>query len=223
MVSSYTPTLTSLVESSKKPPQLSPRILAISQPDTPGYSALRGTVTEVEAIKACTGAKLKCNWLNGGEATVGAVLDGMHECSWVHFACHGVQDPKDPTRSAFALYDESLDLKTIMSMSFKPAEIAFLSACQTATGDDNRPEEAVHLAAGMLMAGYRTVFATMWSIGDRDAPVVAKEVYSYLLSDADPNGRRKEAYALHHAVERLREEVGEHAFIQWMPFVHFGG
>lgn len=110
-----------------------------------------------------------------------------------------------------------------MSKSFKSAEIAFLSACQTATGDEQRPEEAVHLAAGMLMAGFRSVYATMWSIGDADAPVVAKEVYTYLLKEGGQLNRGKEAYAMHHAVERLREKVGEEAFVKWVPFIHFGG
>lgn len=200
-----------------------PSLLAISQSDTPGYSRLPGTVAEVQAIK--TGVKssdVRFSWLNGEKATVEAVLRGMEDHSWCHFACHGVQHPADPTKSAFALHDGPLDLKTIMSKSFKSAEIAFLSACQTATGDEKRPEEAVHLAAGMLMAGYRSVFATMWSIGDNDAPVVAEEVYAYLLK-----GRRmerwREAYALHHALNRLREKVGEEAFVKWVPFVHFGG
>lgn len=110
----------------------------------------------------------------------------------------------------------------IMSKSFKSADIAFLSACQTAMGDEKRPEEAVHLAAGMLMAGYRSVFATMWSIGDDDAPVVAKEVYTYLVKETGVD-RGKEAYALHHALEYLREKVNEDAFIKWMPFIHLGG
>lgn len=57
-VSSYTTTLTALVESSKKPRQASPQILAVSQPDTPGYIGLRGTVTKVEAIKTCIADKL---------------------------------------------------------------------------------------------------------------------------------------------------------------------
>lgn len=109
-----------------------------------------------------------------------------------------------------------------MSSSFKSAEIAFLSACQTATGDETRPEEALHLAAGMLTAGFRSVFATMWSIGDADAPVVAKEVYAYLLRENGIN-RGQEAYALHYAVEILREKVGEKAFEKWVPFIHFGG
>lgn len=113
-------------------------------------------------------------------------------------------------KSKFALHDGALDLKTIMKKTFKCAGMAFLSACQTATGDENRPEEGVHLAAAMLAAGYRTVYATVWSIGDKDGPVVAKEVYSYLLNRSG-RGNGKEAYALHQAVAILRNNAGEDA------------
>lgn len=150
-----------------------------------------------------------------------AVLEGMGKYNWCHLACHGVQDPNDATQSAFALHDGSLELRTIMSKSFESAEIAFLSACQTATGDEKRPEEAMHLGAGMIMAGYRAVFATMWSIRDVDAPVVAKEVYSYVLKESGMEGG-VEAYALDHALRILRHQVGEHEFERWVPFIHLG-
>ncbi|KAI0082963.1 hypothetical protein BDY19DRAFT_981531, partial [Irpex rosettiformis] len=50
------------------------------------------------------------------------------------------------------------------------ADLAVLSACQTATGDEKLSEEAVHLAAGMLNIGYKSVIGTMWSISDYIAP-----------------------------------------------------
>ena len=160
-------------------------------------------------------------WLNGTDASVDAVLKGMEEHSWVHLACHGIQ-AKDPTKSSFLLQDGELELATLMSKSFKHAEIAFLSACQTATGDEKLPEEAVHLAAGMLYAGYSSVFATTWSIYDAAAPVVAKEVYRYLLNELKEGDGIHPGYALHHAVRKLRQQVGENDFLSWVPFVHFG-
>lgn len=57
-----------------------------------------------------------------------------------------------------------------MGMVAKNAELAFLSACQTAVGDEKIPEESAHLAAGMMVVGFKGVVATMWSIGDADAP-----------------------------------------------------
>lgn len=112
-----------------------------------------------------------------------------------------------------------------MQKSLDHAEFAFLSACQTATGDEKLPEEALQLAAGMLMAGYHTVLATMWSIKDDDAPLIADEVYSRILNasvvpvKADST---RAAYALHQAAQCLREKVGEKEFIAWVPFIHLG-
>ena len=84
----------------------------------------------------------------------------MQSRPWVHLACHGIQDVGDPTKSALLLQDGRLELSQIIKKSFPHADFAFLSACQTATGDPGRPEEAIPLAAGMLLAGYRSVVAT---------------------------------------------------------------
>jgi len=43
-----------------------------------------------------------------------------------------------------------LKLSEIISMSLPRANLAFLSACQTATGAEDLSDEAVHLAAGMV-------------------------------------------------------------------------
>ncbi|KAK0219674.1 CHAT domain-containing protein [Armillaria nabsnona] len=230
VVSSYTPTLTALINATNKCRSPLPSILAVSQPSTSGQSSLPGTISEVETIKRrVANSGISFTWLNAEKGTVEAVLEGMKTHSWCHLACHGVQRSGDPTKSAFLLHDGALELARIMSTTFDSAEVAFLSACQTATGDTERPEEAIHLSAGMLIAGYRTVFATMWSIGDTDAPVVADEVYAYLL-EARERGERTEneaeerpaAYAIHRAIARLREKVGEQAFHKWVPFMHVG-
>ena len=106
------------------------------------------------------------------------------------------------------------------------AELAFLSACQTAVGDENNPEEAVHLAAGMLAVGFKGVIATMWSIQDEDAPIIVEAYYKKLLelreSGTVPVGHTGAAYALHYAAECLRNKVGEKKFERWVPFVHYG-
>ena len=129
----------------------------------------------------------------------------MKECSWVHFACHVIQDADQPAKSAFLLEDGRLELSEIIKQQLPYPDFAFLSACQTATGYDN-PDETVHLAAGMLFAGYRSVVATMWPIGDSDAPFAADEVYSQLLKDEHPNSAMA-AHALHRAVQCLRRET----------------
>ncbi|KAK0484524.1 CHAT domain-containing protein [Armillaria novae-zelandiae] len=171
VLSSYTPTLAALINATNKCRSPSPNILAVSQPSI-----------EVETIKRrVANSGISFTWLNADKGTVEAILEGMEKHSWCHLACHGAQTSGDPTKSALLLHDGALELARIMSTTLNSAEIAFLSACQTATGDTERPEETIHLSAGMLMAGFRAVFATMWSIDDTDAPVVADEVYAYLL------------------------------------------
>jgi CHAT domain-containing protein len=159
--------------------------------------------------------------LEGSAATVEQVVKGMEGHRWVHLACHAAQDAANPTQSAFYLYDGPLRLSSLITKSFQHAELAFLSACQTVAGHENLSEEAVHLAAGMLLAGYQGVIATMWSIRDNDAPIIAGKVYSHLFSDGEPD-HMKAAHALHNAVKHLRQQVGDDQFLSWVPFVHMG-
>ncbi|TFY69727.1 hypothetical protein EVG20_g3025 [Dentipellis fragilis] len=86
------------------------------------------------------------------------------------------------------------------------AAFAFLSACQTSAGDEALSDEAVHLAAGMQMAGYRSVVATMWSI--KDGPTVASEFYRRIFDNGRPDCTRA-THALHDAVIHLREDAGK--------------
>ncbi|KAI0026553.1 CHAT domain-containing protein, partial [Vararia minispora EC-137] len=224
-VSSYTPTLSALL----RPPHMfadgwsSMNALIVSQPDTPDMSKLPGVLSEVAQIEKHLSGQI--NHLNGEDATVKAVLDAMNEdrCQVIHLACHGLQNTEDPTKSAFALHHGHLTLSQLMISSVRKAELAFLSACQTSTGDEKLPEEAVHLAAGMLSVGFKSVIGTMWSIGDQDAPIIADEVYRQLKESCVPgDGRLKTAYALHEATKVLRERVGESSIVRWAPYVHFG-
>src|ERR1700761_321687 len=102
-------------------------------------------------------------------------------------------------------------------------DFAFLSACETATGEEKVSDEALHITAGMLAAGCRSAIGTMWSIPDAVAPIITKEVYEHLLSpDEEPDCSRG-AEALHEGVKHLRSRVewAEKVYA-WAPFVHYG-
>jgi CHAT domain-containing protein len=190
-------------------------ILAVSQPQ----HQLPKTEEEVQIIQNYFGNK-SVVWLNGESATVTTVLDHMRIHCWVHFACHATQSVSDPTTSHFHLHNETLDIRRIMKEQFN-GQFAFLSACETATCDETLPEESVHLAAGVMMAGYPAVIGTLWSIMDKDGPLVAKEVYSHLYNNGSPDSSWQAACALHNAVAHLRNG-GEQNFLSWVPFIHLG-
>ncbi|KAG8742792.1 hypothetical protein FRC10_000902 [Ceratobasidium sp. 414] len=219
-VSSYTPNIASLLVT-PLPSKLFSGIVVVGQAATPGFSPLPGTEAELNQTSSRANGVMPLTRLERDKATQSAVLAAMKQHSWVHLACHARQDPKRPTASAFYLHDGPLDLATITQKRLEHADLAFLSACQTATGDHDLPEEAVHLAAGMIMAGYRRVIATMWSIDDKDAPLVADRFYAYML-DARMSDTNKASNALHHAVGCLREGAGVKAFARWAPYIHLG-
>ncbi|CAE6428729.1 unnamed protein product [Rhizoctonia solani] len=221
VVSSYTPTLTALLARTPRSLTRDCRVLAIGQANTPGHASLPGITQELTCVKAQTGTKMKYLQLTNEQATTTAVLEAMEQHDWVHLACHAHQNVNDATKSGFFLHNGTLDLIAINQKSFKNKGLAFLSACETATGDEKLPDEAIHLASGMLMAGYPSVIATMWSVVDEDAPFVADKVYGQLMKDMKI-GNGEAGRALHYAVAGLREKVGEKEFGRWVPYIHIG-
>jgi CHAT domain-containing protein len=230
VVSSYTPTITSLTARVKDNLATNADISGLfvtCQPNPPGASPIPGTITEVRAIyDQATKHGVRAQIVEGSALTVKEGLKYMEEFSSIHLACHASQNQKDPLQSRFLFHDGSLTLSDIMQKNLKNADLAFLSACQTSTGEERLSEEAVHLAAGMLAAGYHRVVATMWAIGDHHAPVVAKDFYDYLLAHQHGSGfdGSHSVYALHHAVQKLRQELDNSAssLLAWIPYVHFG-
>jgi CHAT domain-containing protein len=231
VVSSYTPSVAALVRSHSTSNNTSTKssqtVVCVSQADTPSQAPLPGALVERDILMRKFPNAVTV--LDGAHATRTSVLGAMRTHSWIHFACHGIQDIRIPTNSAFELHDGPLKLSELMeSQHAVGADLAFLSACQTAVGDKRLPDEAVHLAAGMLAAGYRSVVGTLWSIGDTDAPFVADSFYTRLLlqdgilRNDEKNAFTEPAYALDYAITELRERIGEDEFIRWLPFVHFG-
>ncbi|KAF6748303.1 CHAT domain-containing protein, partial [Ephemerocybe angulata] len=232
-VSSYTPTVTAISNRARNHRAIDKSVSGLfltSQPNAPGATSIPGTTNEVDSIHSMgrrNGTRVLR--LEGGDVTAGGCLKHMENYSSVHFACHASQDAANPLQSRFLLHKGSLDLATILQSNLKNADLAFLSACQTSIGEEKLSDEAVHLAAGMLAAGYRRVVATMWSIGDEPAQEVASSFYEYLWShrEGDRDGGfdgTLSAYALHHAVQQLRHRLNnsEFSLLTWVPYVHFG-
>ncbi|KAF8180263.1 CHAT domain-containing protein [Mycena galopus ATCC 62051] len=230
--SSYTPTLSAMLD----PPTqtaASFKTTVVIEPQAQHYATLPGTQEELERI----GARVPSQWLTGLHSPKKAtVIDHLQDSSIVHFACHGFQDSDNPLESGLILSDGPLKVSQIMQRSQNDGttwvkdnmSLAFLSACETAKGDAKTPDEAMHLAASLIFAGFHGVIATMWSIDDFDGPKVADTFYEHLFKDYDPNtippvlpDLTKAAEALHLAVAKLRKEPGM-TFKRWVPFIHYG-
>ena len=86
----------------------------------------------------------------------------LPDATILHLASHGVQDFDNPLNSGFLLRDARMSLEQLMPIPLPKAFLAFLSACETAKGDQRYIDQAIHLAATMLFAGFRSVIGTMW-------------------------------------------------------------
>ncbi|KAJ7277923.1 tetratricopeptide repeat-containing protein [Mycena rebaudengoi] len=232
VVSSSTPTLAALLD----PPAYNPalfKMTAVIEPNAPKCGSLPGTELELEKIQS----RVPSQWLTPLESTTReTVMHHLHNSSVIHFACHGTQDLENPLKSGLILSDGHLDMAHIMRtpvnnhthMMKNTMKLAFLSACETAKGDAKAPDEAMHLAATLLFAGFGGVVATMWRMNDDDGPKIADTFYEYLFKDCSPHSDpprlpdlSKAAKALHLAVKALYREPGM-TFERWVPFVHYG-
>ncbi|GAA3268824.1 hypothetical protein GCM10020218_008570 [Dactylosporangium vinaceum] len=220
VVSSYTPTLRALLMARDEPPPRpagSDRMLFVGMPDTPGQEPLPNVDIERELLDEMFGDA--CTSLVGDGATRDAVLTGLVDHSWAHFACHGEQDLADPSRGGLLVHDGRLTVTDLSSQQYQGA-FAYLSGCKTAVGGVHLPDEAITLAAALHYTGYRHVIATLWSVLDDEAAEVAGRVYGDIVHGGVLHAGEA-AVALHHAVRALRDRHPGTPSV-WTPFTHTG-
>lgn len=220
VVSSYTPTLRALAEARKPRPDVTAdagRLLFVGVPEVPDQLQMTEDVAREQAFleEHFPG---RMTVLSGGDATVTAVHAQLPRHRWIHLSCHGYQDPRDPSAAGFELSDGTLTVTRLSAVQYS-GELAFLSACRTATGGVDLPDEVITLAAALNYTGYRHVVATLWSVDPAIAADVTSAVYAEMITGRTFEPDRS-AFALHHAVRALRD--GGRPLDEWLPFTHTG-
>jgi CHAT domain-containing protein len=138
--------------------------VAAERAQDPSMPRLRRVEEEVrEAIDVVTRAGVSATF-DLGTMPKAHLLTSLRSANIVHLACHGVQHVTDPHKSRFCLSTGDLTALELAEMDLKDPFFAFLSACDTAKGDQKHADEVVHLAATMLFVGFKSVVATMWCV-----------------------------------------------------------
>ncbi|WP_030343198.1 CHAT domain-containing protein [Streptomyces sp. NRRL S-1022] len=213
VVSSFTPTIQALSHARRPEPcEAGGSFLCVGVPDAPGLPPLHGVSSEMASLRERFPDGV---FLASRDATADRVLTRLAAADRAHFACHGVNSPYSPSSSCLVLHDGTELPVTDVSRLDLNAELAFLSACSTARGGYDVPDEAVTVASAFLLAGYRNVVGTLWSIHDTEAPHTAADFY-HSLSPTTPPAR-----ALHEALQRARARVPERPDV-WSAYVHYG-
>ncbi|KAG2337714.1 hypothetical protein BDR05DRAFT_941178 [Suillus weaverae] len=223
-ICSYTPTLSALVRSRQMMKQrVPPSFVAIGQgqPGAGKGKALLAVDSELELVHKLVPATANRTTISGDAATRAGALDALEENTWVHLACHGKQDPTQPYNSHFVMRDDHLTLLDIMEKDIPHAEFAFLSACHTAVGDEETPDEVIHLAAGLQFSGFKSVVGTLWGVDDAVAKHVVEAFYKYMFNPKEGGVMdcTKAAWALNCATHAVKTKV---PLEQRMVFIHIG-
>ncbi|KAK0231948.1 CHAT domain-containing protein [Armillaria nabsnona] len=218
-VSSYTPTLSALINARARSHDLSPKgveLLAFGQSNT-----LPKVKLEFEHLRNMFADA--ATLLDGHESNADVLLVGASTTPWLHFACHGFLNVENPLQSYFTLHSGSLSVEKILAgATVSHGELAFLAACHSGTGESElAPDEMISLAAVIQAIGYRCVIATLWTMADTDGPVLTREFYGYLLQHGIAHADfQKSAMALHTAVKAMRDRGVP--IERWSTFIHIG-
>ncbi|MEU5339335.1 CHAT domain-containing protein [Streptomyces sp. NPDC020766] len=227
VVSSYAPTIRSLRyarEQSSRTAMSSAcdRALIVAMPTTPGRPGrLDHAETEAAMLHArLPGSVLLQNIDNDTQApsppelrpTRENVLAHLGNYPVAHFACHGDNDPVDPSQSVLLLLDHEeapLTPRSLAPVALTQARLAYLSACRTAVIDAaGLADEAIHLASAFQLAGFPHVIGTLWEVSDDIAGSVADMFYAALASGAGGLSPDNAALALHQTIRKIRDGHG---------------
>ena len=217
-ISSYTPTLSTLIESRKPGRQAPgrPSILLVAQP-----ASLRHAIPEIWAVQSLDTTVTS---LISKKATPCSVVEGLRHHQFSHFVCHGYLKPGKPFDTSLELHGgQRLTLLEIVRSRLPTAEFAFLAACHTAeVTEESIVDESLHLTAAMQYCGFRSVVGTMWAMADEDGQFLVEDFYKSMLSSDEPGVPyyERSAQALRDAVKNLRRKGVP--LERWVNYVHYG-
>jgi DNA polymerase III delta prime subunit len=141
----------------------------------------------------------------------------------LHLAVHGVANSAFPDRAALVMGtspaspdDGLLQVREIRDLPLR-ADLVVLSACETGSGKLLGAEGIASLERAFLLAGAKSVVASLWTADDIFTIALMKRFYEHLASGVDSGS------ALRHAKLDLLQQFGDQALpIYWAGFTLVG-
>lgn len=160
--------------------------------------------------------------LIGREATEKTFRSTASTYSTIHLATHGIIDNRQPLYSHLLLTksegdpenDGLLEAREIMNVSLH-ADLAVLSACETANGNISPGEGVVGMSWAFFVAGTRSMLVSQWKVNSQSTSQLMMNFYQ-------PNQASNKAIALQQSALRLmKDQQYRHPFY-WAGFVLIG-
>lgn len=188
---------------------------------------------EVDALAK----RFKGSTITGMYLAKDKVLEGMRNAAVLHFATHAFADQDDPERSAIVISgdvaqpsdqaaaddrswssrpnDALLHAWEIQTMPLN-AQLAVLSACETAVGREQAGEGVMSLARAFRYAGVDNIVSSLWKVDDAATKEIMVKFYEHL---AEGMGK---ADALAEAKRWYRKENPNAPPSHWAAFILIG-
>jgi CHAT domain-containing protein len=187
-----------------------------------GLHDLPETRAEVEEIGKIVGSDTVM--LLGKDATeTGFKKQPLDQFRILHLAVHGFADTQYPERSALVLGvdpqsgdDGLLQVREIIRLRLN-AELTTLSACDSGVGKLQGQEGISNLVEAFLVAGSKSVVASLWSADDTFASALMEQFYRRLAEGEDTSS------ALRNAKLDLLTKYGDQVSpFYWAAFIAVG-
>jgi CHAT domain-containing protein len=145
----------------------------------------------------------------------------LSEFAILHFATHGLLDPRRPENSGLLLSTVDpqgrervgfVGLRDIYSLR-APVELVVLSACRTALGKEVRGEGMIGLTRGFMYAGASSVVSSLWKVNDEATSELMRRFYENMLRRG-----MTPAAALGAAQNSIRQEPRWRSPYYWAAF-----
>jgi CHAT domain-containing protein len=181
------------------------------------YGALPGAQKEIRVLEEL----FRGEFFRGHEATEEAFKRNCSSSGIVHLATHTAINDQFPTASHLLLKetereDGQLNVFEIYGQSI-PAQLGFLSGCNTGFGKVQAGEGAVSLGHAFAYAGCPNIVMTLWPIKDDLVPDLVRVFYEAIKDGLDKAEALRQAklYSLNN------DELFAHPYY-WSGFVYTG-
>jgi CHAT domain-containing protein len=200
---------------------------ASGQSDGNDLCPLPEAETEVTSLAQIYSAD-RSKALTGREATEKSFKTLAPSYRMIHLATHGILDNRRPLYSYLLLTktdgdlenDGLLETREIMDMKLN-ADLAVLSACDTARGRVGAGEGVIGMSWAFFVAGVRTTVVSQWKVNSASTSQLMVNFYQALKDDKNV-GLEKKAGALRKAALLLMKDGRYRHPFYWAGFVMVG-
>jgi CHAT domain-containing protein len=183
--------------------------------------------TEVSSIAKTFGPARK-KVLIGGEASEESFKALASTYATIHLATHGVIDNKQPLYSHLLLTktvgdpenDGLLEAREIMNMKLN-ADLAVLSACETANGRISPGEGVIGTSWAFFVAGTRSMLVSQWRVTSASTSQLMLNFYQALNSKQTTPVANKARSLQEATLKLMKDDRYRHPFY-WAGFVFVG-